>query len=161
MQASAWLPRGSKQIVFPYRLSPIHRPKVVRVPVMFDFLFLLLGVAPKIMSLAAATSLRPTRTLLGCARGCHWPQGQQAGSELPPVYGISPPSGYFPWCCSSARPGPTRTPSLPLWMSGRCPYARSRARSRRVEAGATRPASAADSMPNEPQVGHVYRNPRS
>ncbi len=46
-------------------------------------------------------------------------------------------------------------------MSGRCPYARNRETSCRVEAGATRHVSAADSMPNDPQDGQVYRKPRS
>lgn len=59
------------------------------------------------------------------------------------------------------RLGPTRTPCLSRWMSGRCPYARNRARASRVEAGATSPAKAADSTPYEPHDGQVYLNPRS
>ncbi len=62
---------------------------------------------------------------------------------------------------SYARPGPTRTPCLSRWISGRCPYDRNRARSCRVEAGATSPASAADSTPNEPHDGQVYLKPRN
>lgn len=64
---------------------------------------------------------------------------------------------------NSVRQAHVRTvsPCLSRWMSGRWPYASNRATSCRADAGASRQASAADSMANEPHEGQAYLNPRS
>jgi len=59
------------------------------------------------------------------------------------------------------RPGPTRTPCLSRWISGRCPYESNRATACRAEVAASRSGKAEVSMPNEPHFGQEYLYPRS
>ena len=126
------------------------------------------------MLLEEALGWQQTRTDLECARESHWLPEPKVGSTSLPAVGISLPDGCSPCCGPSShgvrrrdshkfqvRPGPTRTPCLFRVMTGIWPYDRNRATACRAEVAASKSTKAAESMPNEPHLGQVYRYPPS